>query len=465
MRKWVDVNEGDWFYNDVMEATSMYLEDGEAFVAGINYNQFESGKPYIYHEIKATTNQKTFNLPVKIEPADGNPLYVFIDGVQTIYKTATVNASGKTDVELYVGCKGGQIVSFCSNGVPLLDSDWKRPPMSWLGDLPRTVIPKNDKYFYDPYSRAHQEYLYAGGQPLRRLGIPKEVWADTQGDVGAVTDIATKAIGYRTDVYCVSPGGSLFLPFNLNGVTCKFNYWIVENGAYKKMSESIKATTSNPTYNNRFFPKAIITRGEAFHLINKLRKVFYSRFTDRDAPTTGIKHVVLAFQGQRVIRINGNYPAGAKKLIVKLNGSIQKVDKDYKEIDNHTIVFNSPLSEGNEVYMEYTKGESERFVDIGRPSAYYYQSKDLKVEYGANIWWKQSVAEMEDETFANGDHLIAGIDIKKTLNGAAVVTNMGRPVGGTQETETWFMGDTAMTRAEAVTFLNRFRKWCLERFK
>ena len=41
MRKWVDVNEGDWFYNDVMEATNMVLEDGEVFVAGINYNKFK----------------------------------------------------------------------------------------------------------------------------------------------------------------------------------------------------------------------------------------------------------------------------------------------------------------------------------------------------------------------------------------------------------------------------------------
>lgn len=45
IRKWVDVNEGDWFYNDVMEATNMVLEDGEVFVAGINYNKFEEGKP------------------------------------------------------------------------------------------------------------------------------------------------------------------------------------------------------------------------------------------------------------------------------------------------------------------------------------------------------------------------------------------------------------------------------------
>ncbi|MEK5060931.1 MULTISPECIES: hypothetical protein [unclassified Paenibacillus] len=464
MRKWVDVNEGDWFYNDVMEATNMYLEDGNAFVDGMTYNQFESGKPFIFEEIKAVTSQSKFKLSKKITPSEGNPLYVFIDGVQTIYKSAADNLSGGTDVELYTGCKNGQIVAFCSYGVPLLDEDWKRPPVSWLGDLPRTVIPKNDVYFYDPYSRKHQEYLYAGGQPLRRLSIPKQVWQQSAGNVDAVTEIATKAIGYRTDVYCVSPGGSLFLPFNLNGVTCKFNYWIYENGVYKMMSQSVKATTDNPTYNNRFFPNSIITRGEAFHLINKLRKVLYARFTDMEAPTKGIDQTIIAFNGQRVFRLNGNFPAGKNKLAVKVNG-VAKYAPIVTEIDNHTIVFNYPLNEGDEVKVYYKKGESERFQDVGRASAYYYQDKDERVESSATNWWKQSVSEMEDETFSNGDPLIAGFNIVKTLDGAAVLTNMGRPVNGNQEPTTWFLGDTAMTRAEAVTFLSRFRKWTLERFK
>lgn len=464
MRKWVDVNEGDWFYNDIMEATNMYLEDGEPFVAGINYNQFEDGKPFVFEEVKAVSNQSKFTITKNITPTEGNPLYVFIDGVQTIYKSATPNSSGGTVIELYTGCKEGQIVAFCSYGVPKLDPNWKRPPVSWMGDLPRVVIPKNDVYFYDPYSRTHQEYLYAGGQPLRRLSIPKEIWQKTAGNVDAVTDIATKAIGYRTDVYTVSPGGSLFLPFNLNGVTCKFNYWIYENGRYKMMSQNVKATTSNPTYNNRFFPNAIITRGEAFHLINKLRKVFYSRFSDMDAPTKGIDQTIVAFQGQRVFRLNGNYPAGAGKLAVKVNG-VAKYSPDVKEIDNHTIVFNYPLKEGDVVKVFYKKGESERFKDVGRVSAYYYQDTGQRVESSADVWWKVSVSEMEDETFANGDHLIAGIDIKKTMNGAAVLNAMGRPVGGTQEPETWFLGESAMTRAEAVTFLNRFMKWTIERFK
>lgn len=116
-----------------------------------------------------------------IKPTDDNPLYVFIDGVQTIYQTAETNSKGLTDVELYTGVKAGQVVSFCSYGEPLLDSAWKRPPVSWTGDLPRAELSAATTYFYDPFSRNHQEYLYAAGQPLRRLSIPSEVWGDTKG--------------------------------------------------------------------------------------------------------------------------------------------------------------------------------------------------------------------------------------------------------------------------------------------
>ncbi|WP_427052007.1 hypothetical protein [Paenibacillus sp. TC-CSREp1] len=467
MRKWVDVNEGDWFYNDVMEATNMVLEDGEVFVAGINYNKFKEGKPFVYEEIKATSGQASFSLPVLIEPTDDNPLYVFIDGVQTIYKSAEKNDKNVTDIELYTGVKAGQVVSFCSYGEPLLDEKWKRPPVSWTGSLPRAILGAATTYFYDPFSRSHQEYMYAGGQPLRRLSIPSEIWADSMGDAAEVTKIATKAIGYRTDVYCVSPGGSVFLPFNLNGVTCKFNYWTkTSGGAVKFRSEEIKAKSDNPSYNNCFFPNAIIQRGEAFHLINKLRKVFYARFTDMEAPTKGIDQKITAFQGQRVFRLNGNYPYGAKKLKVTVELKNKKdTIPGYTEIDNHTVVFNGPLSEGDEVHFFYEKGVSERFADVGKESAIYYQNKGERVEQTKDSFWKVAVSEMEDETFSNNDPLIMGIPVKKKLDGAAVVTDMGRPVNGTDPEEIWFLGNSAMTRAEAAAFLDRFMKWTIERFK
>ncbi|WKL02743.1 hypothetical protein Q0F98_02245 [Paenibacillus amylolyticus] len=82
----------------------MVLEDGEVFVAGINYNKFEEGKPFVYEEIKGKAGQTSFSLPVLIKPTDDNPLYVFIDGVQTIYQTAETNSKGLTDVELYTRC-------------------------------------------------------------------------------------------------------------------------------------------------------------------------------------------------------------------------------------------------------------------------------------------------------------------------------------------------------------------------
>lgn len=113
----------------------------------------------------------------------------------------------------------------------------------------------------------------------------------------------------------------------------------------------------------------------------------------------------------------------------------------------------------------YLKDVSERFADVGKASAIYYQTKGERVEQSKDAFWKIAVSEMEDETFANNDPLIAGIPINNKLDGAAIVTDMGRPTNGTEQAELWFLGNSAMTRAEAVAFLDRFMKWTIERFK
>ncbi|WFR60380.1 hypothetical protein P9222_17345 [Paenibacillus amylolyticus] len=113
----------------------------------------------------------------------------------------------------------------------------------------------------------------------------------------------------------------------------------------------------------------------------------------------------------------------------------------------------------------YLKDVSERFADVGKDSAIYYRDKEERVVQNKDAFWKIAVSEMEDETFANNDPLINGIPIKKKMDGAAIVTDMGRPVGGTDEEEIWFLGNSAMTRAEAAAFLDRFMKWTIERFK
>ena len=77
MSRFLDVTSNKWYYNEMVEASNIMLEDGEPLIKGIPYNTFEEGKPYIYKEFKATAGQKEFVLDKAITPTNNNPLFVY----------------------------------------------------------------------------------------------------------------------------------------------------------------------------------------------------------------------------------------------------------------------------------------------------------------------------------------------------------------------------------------------------
>jgi len=56
-------------------------------------------------------------------------------------------------------------------------------------------------------------------------------------------------------------------------------------------------------------------------------------------------------------------------------------------------------------------------------------------------------------------------DVKYDSDGTILVDDMYNPIYGSTRTNRVFLANSLLTRAEAVTFLNRFRKWSIERFK
>lgn len=470
VRMWVDVSPSEWYYNEVMEASNYLLEDGQPLVAGIPYAVFEDGKPYIYEEHKATPGKKVYTISKKITPTSANPLYVFIDGIQTMYKSVKPNAKdpNKTDVELYVAPKAGAIVSFASYGVPKVDPYFKKPvDKPYPGKLPNKLLQYGATYFYHPFSTAHQEYLYAFGRALKRANIRDDEWAS-----GDEHEIAKKYIGYSNDTYAVNPlTGRIFLPYNLNGVTCRFIYWSLEDGELVQRGGYFQAFSDEMVYNNRFFPNALMTRAEAYALIDRLRKSFYSRFTDMDAPGASFVHVEYAYQGQRVFRLNGNYPAGEGKLIVLVDGKPKHKDIDYEEFDDNTVVMKYPLEKGQRFFATYSKFKSDRFKDIGVTATIKNGNTGKEITWTADLWFVQPILDMEGEKLNDGTYLISGMPIKyfDSTGTKPLVDNYNRPYWRgdvvKDPPEIWFMPMSALTRAEAVAFLNRFRKWCLERFK
>lgn len=464
MYSWSDVTQYDWFFNDVMEATNTLMQDAKPLISGISYKVFQSGAPAFYVEQNGGSGRRTFTINKYAIPTNENPLNVFVDGVQTQYKAVTQDATaGTTTIEMYVAPPEGSIVAFQSAGIAEVDR-FGQP--IWSGDAsyyPSKKLDYGDYYVYDPFARNRGEYLWAFGRMLKRAHITPQEWASTP-----IHDLISKHIGMVPDVYAISPQGYIYLPYNLNGVTCRLQYWSYESGNYYQRGGTFQAysTSTTLTYNNKFFPNALITRAEAYTLISRLRDTLYARFSDQDAPGAKLDQTIRMYTGQKVIRLNGNYPAGTGQLQVKLDGVVMYKDVHYTEFDNHTILWKTPLEDGQMVSVYYEKTASTRFPDVGHAYNIYNETDDQTLSVGADAWWKNYILAMEDETFADGSYLINGLTPNKFLDSTTVVTDQWyRPAWGNQATQRWFMGDAVLTRAEAVTFLNRFRKWCLERFK
>lgn len=140
---WIDVNAGDWYYNDIAEASAVKLEDGEPWITGIPYNDFWSDAPFLYQEFKGDGSTKVFTLSKKIIPTKANPLFVYVDGAQTVYDK-TDNSGETTVVTLIAAPSKGAIVSFAIYGKPAIDQ-FMRPkgivetPFTLYGPLPKQI--------------------------------------------------------------------------------------------------------------------------------------------------------------------------------------------------------------------------------------------------------------------------------------------------------------------------------------
>lgn len=398
MNKWIDVGIGDWFYNTVIEATNLQLKDGSRWIAGMSYNVYEDGKPYIYHEAVAGASQIQYDLPVAITPTEDNPLSVFVDGVQVLYKE--VNG---TTVTLYVAPKEGSIVSFISWGKPVVD-DYGRP----TSNTSSPVYPKGPlthPYQYVPYFQKTQEFCVVFGRKLRRLDFPYNPNQDIDAQL-------FKYMGYSNDYYWVMPGGMLFLPMAYNGASATLTYW----GGGGKQTETIKVQSPSVLFNNRFFPQAKMRRCEFFTLLNFLRRYMYDKFTDLTAPK-GVNQTFTTYLGQNVFRLDGHFNESG--LSVSVNGVTKTTGFTVDDQTNY-VVFDEHFPEDVQVAFTYNKVYS-RFSDVN-----------------GSEWWAVHVLEMEDD-IVDGEYII------NTVNGG-------------------FAGEAYMFRQDAVAAMNRFRKWCIERF-
>lgn len=473
MSRFLDVTSNKWYYNEIVEASNILLEDGKPLIEGIPYNVFEEGKPYIYREFKATAGQKEFTLNKEVTPSNDSPLFVYIDGVQTVYKNVEAGG-GSTKVTLYSGAPKDAIVSFASYGKPKLD-EFGRPFQTASESIryPSIRLKGYENYHYNPFYRNKREYVSAFGNYLKRANITQEEW---DADPERRQEVLRKHIRYSNDTYFIAPDGILHVPYNMNGVTCKVTY-LTNEGYIKVNTEEVTPRTDTVLYLNRVFPDAFITRAEAFVLIDRLRRTLYTRFTDTEATTHILDTTVIAYNGQRAISVKGRYEKGSGELEVYLNGKKQEIDKDYIEYDGYTVVFNTFLNEGDEVRFKSERNKSLHLKDVGIKTKYY--RVDTGKYYDVNgvvgsedpredSWWASHILALEQEILSNGELMVNGIPVKNiTTQDGVKVVEVGAnkdPIHQGDGGETWFMPDSFMTRAQAITILNRFRKLILERF-
>lgn len=463
MIRWTDVNEKDWFFHEVMEASNVILEDGEPLIVSIPYNQFATDAPYLYEEQKGVKGKKLFALTKNVIPTKANPLFVYIDGVQTMYKSCTTNAAGTSDVTFYAPPPEKSLVSFLIAGKPTADR-FGKPSSSGATTYPAGKLEHGDTYYFDPLSRQFEEYLYAFGRQLRRVDVPDQEWTIQPGQ-----DVAAKYIGTKNDRYVVSPasvGGYIYVPYNLDGVSVQFTYNSLEDDVIVKRGGTAIYHGQNVLFNNRFFPAANITRSEAHLFVDKLRRHYYSRFADVDAPTNVIDETITTYDGQRAINLNGRINVNGSGVVVMLDGVAKTKDTDFTIINDHAILWTVPLVAGRTVHVTFTKNVSERFADVGvAANMYDTTTTEIVSLQGTSSWWTAPVLAMENEVLEDGEYLVTGYAITGFLNGGVTVDHMYNPIAGTYDPVQHFMSRTIMTRAESVALLNRFRKWCIEKFK
>jgi len=473
MSRFLDVTSDKWYYNEIVEASNIILEDGDPLIVGIPYNVFQEGKPYIYQEFKATAGQKEFLLNKAITPSNDNPLFVYVNGVQTVYKSVEPSGTG-TKVTLYTGVPANAVVAFASYGVPQLD-EYGRPFTTGIPNAkyPSVKLQGASNYYYNQFYRGKRETVSAFGKYLKRASITFEEW---NANPSKRSKLLQKYIGYNDNVYFIDPEGTLYVPYNLNGVTCKVTYFTYE-GYVKVNTQEVVPVSDNVLHLNRVFPDAYITRAEAFVLIDRLRRTLYSRFSDTKASSYKLDATIIAYEGQRAISIPGRYEVGKNDIEVYLNGKKQTVGKDYIEQDGYTIVFKDYLKEGDEVRVKSDRNKSNNLVDVGTRTKYYRPDKGTFININGTIgnpdpdddsWWAPHILALEQEVLSTGEPLVVGMPIRGsfTHEGQKVVTvdSMKYPIQGQGEEENWFMPETFMTRAHAATILNKFRKLMLEKF-
>jgi len=271
--RWIDVSPYDWYYRDVLDAARLYLSvdqsDTETLFNSIPYNKFVAGKERIVRSYISTENQIEFPLPGYV-PSDDNPVYCYVDGVP-------VNVETDVDkVYLPNPISAGLQVVVMAMGVPYYETDTcrKAPVLVQAGIYPSAELAHKSKYTFD-INYSLNEIATAMGQKLRRIELERYPGETVQ-------EAMRRQVGYDRNVFTIVDG-VLYTSYEYWNipVTVQYNY----KGANDQIlhtAETVIPTSEVVVWNDRFFPKVNLMRGEFMVLLQRMRLNLYRRFTDRE---------------------------------------------------------------------------------------------------------------------------------------------------------------------------------------
>ncbi|MDQ0176232.1 hypothetical protein [Bacillus chungangensis] len=275
--RWLDVNTTQWFYRNVLEAERIFLDSKkeEKLYSGKLYNKFVTGKTRSVHNFTTTEGQTRFNIS-GYKPDSREIVIVYIDGVPT--KPSKL----ETDF-VYIGhpIAGGKEVSVYLSGV--LDMHQGDETSENCHIYPKTIgcqvlypnkkLDMADKYEFD-LRYGLNEMAVCMGQKLRRVNVDVQV-----GE--SIHSALMRTIGYKHNCFTII-NGVLYVSFHLNQFPILVNYNYKSGAVIKnRQREKVVPSSTCAIYNDRFFPNITIPRFEFFSLLQRMRKNFYNRYTDR----------------------------------------------------------------------------------------------------------------------------------------------------------------------------------------
>lgn len=406
---WNDVSVSDEFYRHVIEAERIKIE-GKPLFSGIVYNVFENGYSRITQNFITSANQSVFVLSDYTYNVD-NPPYVFINGVQTRSFTAT----GST-ITLSSGLSAGLNVLIYTLGIPKKSLNTE------------TFVATANQYEFQlsyvnsstlGYIKVYLNNVETDDFNLytSTLSLSSAV---TQGTIVKVIYQGQESIDYYNrptnspDVYYPDYFIHMYTFDKENGESL-----VINNKVLKRVSHNIDPSIINLDTKE--------VQSKIFDLLGY----------DTDKYLMVGNQLVIPYNYNKYpVHFTHSYPYGGLNLVktetyYPYSNNVSYTDRFFPEVTMFRWEF----------FLLLYKISKSFYSRFSENSIYHNSENERNITDYADIRSKEQVMTILNEKFIDGCYVIP------LYSDNSIKTNEN------------------ITRAEAVTYLNRFIEWSIERFR